>query len=58
MKRYKLRKYEMPRMVQASLESEGIICYSTEFSLRVDPSNNINYFEEGGSPAEPLDIEF
>lgn len=48
----------MPRMVQASLESEGIICYSTEFSLRVDPSNNINYFEEGGSPAEPLDIEF
>ena len=58
MKRYKLRKYQLPRMVQANLEVEGILCFSTEFSLEVDPSNNINsYLEDDGTTSEPLNIE-
>ena len=59
MKRYKLRKYQTPRVVQASLESEGILCFSTEFSIAVDPSDNINsYLEDDGTTSEPLTIEF
>ena len=34
MKRYKLRKYQMPRVVQTNLETEGFIC-SESFSLMI-----------------------
>ena len=56
MKRYKLRKYQTPRIVQTSLESEGIFCDSLSFILQADETQNINALT--GEDAEPNYIEF
>ena len=56
MKRYKLRKYEMPRMVQTNLETEGFLCQSFGLMISADPLNNLNSVT--GEDAEPMYLEY
>ena len=59
MKRYKLRKYQMPRVVQTNLETEGFIC-SESFSLMIsaDPLRNMNDPEDSEGKTQQSYFEF
>lgn len=57
MKRYKLRKYQMPRMVQANLEPEGFLCQSFGLMISADPLRNMSA-EENVEEAGPSYLEF
>lgn len=41
MKRYKLRKYQLPRMVKVNLEPEGFVCDSFDVLVTADPLKNM-----------------
>ncbi len=56
MKRYKLRKYEMPRMVQTNLETEGFLCQS--FGLMISARELENMNSVTGDEAEPFYLEY
>ncbi len=59
MKLVKHRKYQAPRVREASLEAEGLFCESFVGLMRVDESENMNtYLEDDGSTTEPLDFQF
>ena len=63
MKRYKLRKYQMPRMVQANVEPEGIFCQSMPIGTSLDELENVNKRSAAGpgvlaDDAEPMYFEF
>ena len=57
MKRYKLRKYQMPRMVQANVEPEGFLCESFGLMLSADELTNMSD-PENAAEAGPSYIEF
>ena len=59
MKRYKLRKYQTPRVVQTNLETEGFIC-SESFSLMIsaDELRNMSDPDDTEAAAQQSYLEF
>ena len=47
MKRYKLRKYQTPTVVQAHLETEGFLCDSFSLMISAEPLRNMS--EDGNA---------
>ena len=61
MKRTKYRKYQVPRVSQARLEAEGIICHSAEFNLQVYELDHVNQevdSDKQGTSGDPFYLDF
>ena len=57
MKRYKLRKYQSPRLEQTNLEPEGLLCDSFGLMISADPLRNMSA-PENVEEAGPSYLEF
>lgn len=57
MKRYKLRKYQIPRLEQTNLEPEGLLCDSFGLMISADPLRNMSA-PENVEEAGPTYLEF